>query len=293
MKICSFFHACLVNDKVVLKVTDEKDLITLQKMFNSKAEREKRTQQEILLECELDAAFQHRTFKQLKAVWKLVTVIFQSDSENHRLPTEEEKYSLYLDLLELYADKIPNRYTGELRSIHISEANTLAGSHLIDGLLYHLATMCKLPDDLQATVRSVLYEWEIWRGKQEHDINDDRTISEMREYLVYSEASGRTPVHFHHIVSRGACPAAIEKAWNIMALTPEEHNFFHQQCKTWDEFLEQYPHLRGRVEMAYRKCNELVQRNNGIGIIDMADMDNALEDIDDLAAMALEVQKNV
>ena len=218
-------------------------------------------------------------------------MIFQSDEENHRLPTEEEKYSLYLDLLGLYADKIPNRYTGELRSIHISEANTMAGSHFIDGLMFHLTTMCKLPTDLQATVRSVLYDWEIWRGTQEHDINDDRTISEMREYLVYSEASGRTPVHFHHIVSRGACPAAIEKAWNILALTPDEHNFFHQQCKTWDDFFEVYPHLRGRVEMAYRKCNELIQKNNEIGIISMADMDNAVEDIDStdsLAVLALE-----
>ena len=293
MKICSFFHGVLVNDKVVLKVTDEQDLITLRKLFKSKSEREQRTEKEILLECEIDAAFQKRTFKQLRAVFKLVTVIFQSDSENHRKPTEEEKYSLYLDLLGLYADKIPNRYTGELRSIHISEANTMAGSHFIDGLMFHVTTLCNLPNDLQATVRSVLYEWEIWRGKQEHDVNDDRTISEMREYLVYSEASGRTPVHFHHIVSRGACPAAIEKAWNILALTPDEHNFFHQQCKTWDEFLDVYPHLRGRVEMAYRKCNELVQRNNEIGIISMADIDNAIEDIDStdsLAAMALAAQ---
>ena len=285
MKICSFFHGCLINDKVVLKITDEKDLITLRKLFKSKAAREQRTEKEILLECEIDAAFQKRTFKQLRAVFKLVTVIFQSDSENHRKPTEEEKYSLYLDLLGLYADKIPNRYTGELRSIHISEANTMAGSHFIDGLMFHVTTLCNLPNDLQATVRSVLYEWEIWRGKQEYDINDDRTIEQMREYLVYSEASGRTPVHFHHIVSRGACPAAIEKAWNILALTPDEHNFFHQQCKTWDEFFEVYPHLRGRVEMAYRKCNELVQRNNEIGIISMADMDNAIEDIDSVGSL--------
>ena len=90
MKICSFFHGVLVNDKVVLKVTDEKDLITLRKLFKSKSEREQRTEKEILLECEIDAAFQKRTFKQLRAVFKLVTVIFQSDSENHRKPTEEE-----------------------------------------------------------------------------------------------------------------------------------------------------------------------------------------------------------
>ena len=219
--------------------------------------------------------------KKLGKIFGIICLFFVISGAYFLLkPTEEEKYALYLDLLELYADKVPNRYTGELRSIHISEANTMAGSHFIDGLLFHLATMCKLPNDLQATVRSVLYEWEIWRGKQEHDINDDRTIDQMRKYLVYSEASGRTPVHFHHIVSRGACPSAIDKAWNILALTPDEHNFFHQQCKTWEEFFDVYPHLRGRVEMAYRKCNELVQRNNEIGIISMADMDNAIEDID-------------
>lgn len=257
MKISSHFHGCLINDKIILKPVDVRDWPLVKKLFESKKNRESRTNQEILLECEIDAAFQHRTFKQLKAVFKLVTVIFQSDSENHRPPTEEEKYSLYLDLLGLYADKIPNRYTGELRSIHISEANTLAGSHFIDGLLYHLSTLCKLPDDLQATVRSVLYKWEIWRGEQEHDINDDRSIEEMRQYVVYSEASGRTPVEYHHIVSRGNCPAAIDKAWNIVVLTPDEHRFYHQKCKNWDEFLEVYPHLRGKVERAYKKCSEL------------------------------------
>ena len=83
------------------------------------------------------------------------------------------------------------------------------------------------------------------------------SIEEMRQYVVYSEASGRTPVEFHHIVSRGNCPAAIDKAWNIVALTPDEHRFYHQKCKNWDEFLEVYPHLRVKVERAYRKCSEL------------------------------------
>lgn len=266
MKIASFFHGVLLDDKIVLKVNDPKDFYNVKKLFKSKSEREVRSQKEILLKCEIDAAFQHRSFKQLNAVWELVTVIFQSDSENHRKPTHEEKYELYLDLLELYADKVPNRFTNQLRSIHISEANTVAGSNFIEGLLFHLVSMCKLPDDLQATVRSVLYEWEIWRGKQDEDINDTRTIEEMREYVIFSEASGRTPVHYHHIVSRGACPAAIDKAWNILALTPDEHNFFHQQCKNYDEFLERYPHLRGKIETAQKKAAELVQENNKLGI---------------------------
>ena len=77
-----------------------------------------------------------------------------------------------------------------------------------------------------------------------------------------------------------------------MVLTPDEHNFFHQQCKNWDEFFDVYPHLRGKVERAYRKCAELVQSNNSLGI-DMADKNNALEDIDSvtsLAGMALAAQ---
>jgi hypothetical protein len=111
----------------------------------------------------------------------------------------------------------------------------------------------------------VLYEWEIWRGKQKEDINDTRTIEEMREYGVFSEASGRTPVHYHHIVSRGACPAAIDKAWNILALHPDEHRFFHEQCKSYLEFIEVYPHLKNKIETAQKKAAELMQLKNQIG----------------------------
>ena len=249
---------------IVLKVTDDKDLYNIRKLFKSKTERENRSQKEILLKCEIDAAFQKRSFKQLAAVWKLVTVIFES--EEGRLPLDEEKYNLYLDLLDLYADKIPNRYNNQLRSIHISEANTVAGSHFLEGLLYHLTTMCNLTMDQESTVRSVLYDWEISRGKVEDDINDSRTIEDLKKYVKFSEASGRGgAIHLHHIVSRGACPAAIDKAWNIVALTPDEHNFYHQQCKTDDEFFEVYPHLKGKFEKAHKKAAELVQKNNTLG----------------------------
>lgn len=265
MKIVSFFHGVLVGDKIVLKVNDPKDMLVIHKMFKSKSERENRSQKEILLKCEIDAAFQHRSFKQLNTVWKLVETIFEA--ENGVKPLQNEKYELYLDLLDLYADKIPNRYSNQLRNIHISEANTMAGAHFIDGLLYHLNSMCKLTDDLQADVRKILYEFEIWRGNQEHDINDDRNVNDLREYVRYSEASGLGgEIHFHHIVTRGACPAAIDKAWNLMALTPDEHNFFHQQCKNWDDFLEVYPHLRGKVEKAQKKAALLVQENNKLNI---------------------------
>lgn len=255
MKITGFFHGVLYKNQIVLRAADSKDLQLIYKLFNGKKSREERSKSEILLKCDIDAQFQHRSYKQLNSVWKLITVIFES--MEGRKPTESERYDLYLDLLEEYADKTPSRFRKDtLRAVHISESNTVAAARFIDGLLYHLATQCELNYDLQADVRKVLYEWEIWRGKQKHDFKDDMTVSEWRERAVYSEASGLGgSVDCHHIVSRGAAPQFANCAWNVLALTREEHEFFH--AHGWNVFLEKYPHLRGKVERAFEKAGHL------------------------------------
>lgn len=264
MKIISFFHGIRQKDFIVLKPVDKNDWFIINKLFANKADREKRTQQEVLLRCEINAPYQHRTFKQNNAVWVIVGIIFQS-LEN-RNGTHEELYDLYCDLLEEYADKKPSRINGGLRPVHLSEMNTEQAGRFIDALLYHLATLCELSIDLQSDVRKFIYEWEEWKNKPENEFEEFSSMEELIEKVRYSEASGKGgALHRHHIVSRGACPAAIDKTWNIMVLTPDEHNFFHQQCKNWDDFLEIYPHLRGKVERAQRKCAELVQQNKSIG----------------------------
>ena len=275
MKIISHFHGVYQNNFIVLKLVDENDRYIVEKLFRNKKEREGRTKQEVLLRCEINAPYQHRTFKQNNAVWILIEIIFQS--MEGRNGTHEELYDLYCDLLEEYADKKPSRINDRLRPIHLSEMNTEQAGRFIDSLLFHLATLCELSIDLQSSVRKFIYEWEEWKNKPENEFEEFSSVEEMREKVVYSEASGKGgALHFHHIVTRGACPAAVDKTWNLMALTPDEHNFYHQQCKTWDEFLEVYPHLRGKVERAQRKCAELVQQNNSIG---------------NLAAMALAAQE--
>jgi hypothetical protein len=231
------------------------------KFFRAKKEREERNQKDFIVQAVIDLPHQKRTFRQNAAVWKLVTVIFES--MEGRLPDEEEKYNLYLDLLDAYADKVPNRIKGGLRPIHVSEANSLEGSKFIDGLLYHLATECGLQPDLQATVQEVLQEWESWRGGLETDHTDYAddgkkmlTELEWRRKHVYSEASGRGGAIVRaHIVSRGADAADIEKSWNWIALLPEEHEKQHHIG--WDAFLEIYPHLRGRVERARKLAGKL------------------------------------
>lgn len=276
MKVTAFFHGIFFKNQIILRATDNNDLLLIKKMFGSKKSREERSKQEILLKCEIDAQFQKRSFKQLATVWKLVTVIFESMED--RKPTESERYDLYLDLLEEYADKVPSKITGELRSVRISESNTMAAARFIDGLLYHLTTYCELKIDLQADVRKVLYEWELWRGKQNEDINDYRTLNDLKERVKYSEASGKSPVEYHHIVSRGAAPQFIDCAWNILALTHEEHMFFHKYG--WNTFLDKYPHLRGRVEKAIEKAGKLPTSEREI---------KETFDIEELAQMALQM----
>jgi hypothetical protein len=245
------------GDYVILKATCPKDNDLLIKVFSKKKEWEERNEREFFLTASFELPYQHRTFKQNASVWKLVTVIFES--MDGRLPTEEEKYNLYLDLLETCADRVPNRLSGGTRPVHISEANSFECAQFIDTLLNHLATSCDLSMNLQATVQEVLYEWEAWRGEQETDPADytDASLTVMiseadwRKKHVYSEASGRGGIiELAHIVSRGADAADIEKSWNWLALTQEEHEAQHRHG--WDEFLRIYPHLKGRVERARR-----------------------------------------
>ena len=98
MKIISYFHGIRQKDFIVLKPVDKNDFFIIEKLFNNKKDRENRTKQEVLLRCEINAPYQHRTFKQNNAVWVLIGIIFQS--MEGRNGTHEELYDLYLSLLE-------------------------------------------------------------------------------------------------------------------------------------------------------------------------------------------------
>jgi hypothetical protein len=265
MKIRLPIHAMRKAGYVVLKETNKSEAELIDRIFTKKQEWEERNGREFYLQIELDLRYQKRTFKQNSSVWVLVTAIFES--LEGRLPDEEEKYGLYLDLLELYADKKPIRFGG-MRPVHISESNSMEGARFIDGLLYHLATMCDLQTDTASTVFDVMCQWEEWRGSLEIDPIDYSdldctkllTETEWREKHRVSEASGRGgDIIRAHIVSRGADSPDIEKAWNWMALLHDEHMQQHQIG--WDEFLQIYPHLRGRVERARCMAGKLELKN--------------------------------
>lgn len=260
MKCSGYFHAIYFKDQIVLRVNDKRDLIPLQRMFKSKKEREQRSGKEILLQVMLDAPFQKRSIKELNTAWKLISIIFES--QNGRRGSETELYETYEDLLTEYAVKVPCRlYPDRLRDIRLSEANTVQAATFIDGLIYHLCKLCNLTQDLQADVRSVIYEFEEWRGQQDKDFTADMTENQWRERAVYSEASGiGTEIDKHHMITKGANEKLRDDPENWIALTRSEHNEFHDYGE--QSFLDKYPHLKGRFEHIHNKEGELNDSGN-------------------------------
>jgi hypothetical protein len=289
MKIRLPLHAALRNGYIVLKEVNKNGKILIDRLFSKKKECEERNGKEYFLQVDLELRYQKRTFKQNSTVWSLVTAIFQGDSENHRLPTEEEKYNLYLDLLEVYADKVPNKLTGGLRPIHISESNSIEGARFIDGLLYHLTTLCALDLDIQAEVIDVMQAWEEWRGSLEQDPVDYADLActrllngeAWREKHLVSEASGQGGrIVRAHIVSRGADAGDIEKSWNWIALLWEEHEEQHRIG--WDGFLQIYPHLRGRINRARQLAGKLeLEFKNAQKVVQHKPEDLAIEALEE------------
>ncbi|MDR1837567.1 MAG: hypothetical protein LBQ89_07915 [Treponema sp.] len=234
----------------------------MKRLIAKKEEMERRNKHEYMIHAVLELRYQKRTYKQNNSVWALVTAIFES--MEGRLPDEEEKYGLYLDLLEEYADKIPSRIGGHLRPVHISEADSLQGARFIDGLIYHLSKYCEFETYDYVSVSDAIERWHEWRGRLEIDPVDYAdpactqllTEAEWREKNTLSAATGRGgDIELAHIVSRGSDAADIGKAWNWIALTHGEHAEQHRIG--WDKFLHIYPHLRGRVDRARRLANKL------------------------------------
>lgn len=252
MKVHGYYHGILYADNtIMLRPSDSRDLIPIKRLFKSKKEREERRHSEILLEVSLDAPFQKRSIKEINTAFKIIECIFYS--MEHRKPTEEEKMELYYSLLDEYADKIPAKlFPDRLRPVHLSEANTVQAARFIDGLLYHLCNYCDLQQDTEADVRAIIYEWEKWRGNQEHDFTATMTEKEWRKRAVYSEASGigGKDIDLHHIITKGSNEKLRNNPENWMALNRSEHQFFHDKGE--EAFLQKYPHLEGRFENAHK-----------------------------------------
>lgn len=270
MKISGHYQARKVHANgesfVMLRVLDKNADALLESFFLKKLEKDKQKNIDSHVKVTFELPYRKKSYKQLKTVFALVTAIFVS--MEGRLPTEDEKYDLYLDLLDVYAIKKPSKIDKlKLRACHISESNSFEAAYFISGLMQHLAESCDLSLDIQTDVRELLWEWEAHRGMAENDPLDyydkdcTKPLSEAdwRIRHSYSEASGLTGnIQLHHIVTRGENPLSVNEVWNWCALTAEEHALLHQEGEV--KFLKKFSHLVGKFRRAQKKSNELTQK---------------------------------
>lgn len=223
----------------------------IEKLFAAKAKRDGKDGGDVPINYELEVEVRPRTTRQLATVWALIRVIYIA--MNGEPPTKEAAYDLYLDLLDLYANKKPNRFNGNLRPVHISEADVEDAARFIEHLMAVIVEYCDLDLPMQADVRKLFWAWEGHRGGMERDPLDydaeGRPLSEAawREKHKVSQASGvGGHMELAHIVSRGADCTAIAEPWNWLMLTYNEHRGLQHQ-NGWEAFLQQFPHLKARV----------------------------------------------
>jgi hypothetical protein len=264
MKITGYANAQWdAKRKLILLAPAKSDYAIIEKLFARKASREDKDGAKVYPEYTLEIAARDRTFKQNRAIWALITVIFRS--MHGRKPTEEEKHDLYLDVLDMYAEKVPNRFTGALRPVHLSESDVYQAGKIVTHLIDVLIEYCDLSGtmdesgkdisaDLQADVRTIFNRWQEWRGGLARDPldydeegNELDLVAWMEKHRV-SDATGLNPGNLQlcHIVSRGADEADIDRPWNWLRLEEPLHIGVQHQ-NGWERLLQAYPHLRSRV----------------------------------------------
>ena len=251
-KIFVWAHHLPHKKAVVLRYQD-KNRPDIEKLFDQIKNKQIRLKRDIQISAELKIPLESKTFRQNRTLWALITIIYIT--MNGEKPTDQEKYNLYNDILDAYADKIPNRFTGEMRAVRLSESDTKQAAHLIEACMDILSTIPDIPMKYVSEVKDMFFAWHSWRGGQDMDPLDvDIAGMLLTEKLWWdrhkvSDASGEGGVlERAHIVSRGRDTQDIEKAWNWIALRPNEHRIQHTHG--WEYFLTLYPHLSKRVKRA-------------------------------------------
>lgn len=201
----------------------------------------------------LETIKREKSYSQLGSVWMLVSILFEA--MEGRKPTVEEKNALYLDILEAYADRVPARFGGKTRPIHLSESTVGEAAKVIEGLIIELANF-GISDSLQADVKKVVTDWHAYRGQLDADPLDNVTEREFRERNPVCMAClvGGAGLQLAHIVSRGANGAIRHEPWNWLLLCEADHRFQH--AEGWRAFMRKYPHLEGRFTRAHRMEGE-------------------------------------
>lgn len=256
-----------ISIKAVLKTSAQGDVmvVPVTKADEALLRTYSEANKESYLTIDIRNARASKTYSQLKTVWALISVIFES--LNYRKPTKDELEQFHTELLNEYSDRKPSLlHEGETIPVTLREMTVQQMGSFIQTLITILAEDCELNYNEQMTVRELFCEWENHLSSLKDDYMDyypDGTmipINEWRKMHPVSFASGLTAtdemqLDLAHIVTRGSDEIHRDCCWNTMMLTHEEHMKQHEIG--WNEFLQIYPHLRGRVDRARRIAGKI------------------------------------
>ncbi|MBO7123274.1 MAG: hypothetical protein J6V90_08350 [Treponema sp.] len=210
----------------------------------------------------------NKSYDQVKTVWALIELIYEVSQKVR--PTTQQAASLYMELIMLYADRVPSLINiGEKIPVTLSQMDKEQAVRFIQCLINHLCEMGKLSDLQASSLTEIFQSFEEMKGGLDSDpVDKDSdgnwlTVAEWKKRNNHSFASGRVgDLEVAHIVTRGSSPQNIESVWNLILLTHEEHIEI-QHGKGWDVFLGIYPHLKARVNRARRMAEKEEFQDNG------------------------------
>lgn len=211
----------------------------------------------------LNCARGNKTYNQVKTVFALISLLFQSNYD--RKPSNEESQKMYESLLLDYADKEPDLLHPERDvPVSLSRMSKRQASQFISSLFSLVIENCDLDDRQQVDVKSMFQEFKRNTSVGEGNPCDYDSagalfsIDKWCEANNVSMASGVNDgtLEVAHIVSKGSHPEFRNCVWNFLRLTHYEHIEI-QHRKGWNEFLSIFPHLIPRVKNAFDNAGEI------------------------------------
>lgn len=248
----------------------------------------------------------NKTYDQVKTVFALTAILFECNYD--RIPSSSENERLYRELLEEYAPREESLLNPEKTTpIPLSRMEKREAAEFINSLITLIMENCDLTDKQQVDVKQIFEEFQANNNFGENNPTDYDKNGEMlseeiwRKKNNFSFASGikgteEAPLHLHHILTRGAHSAYKDCSWNWIMLTPEEHNYFHQNG--YEKFFELYPSTAKRIKNAFDTGHalytlELQKGLKNLGLLeesDLNDNNSTVENVDDdLSQQALDI----
>lgn len=211
----------------------------------------------------INAAKGNKTYDQVKTVFALCSILFQSNYD--RKPNSDENQRMYESLLWDFADKEPDLLHPDREvPVHLSKMSKTQAAQFISSIMALVIENCDLDDRQQIEVKELFQQFKEQTSVGDGnpcDYDKDGNLLSVDEWCKRNNVSMASGINdgtleIAHIITKGSRPDLRNCVWNFLRLTHYEHIEI-QHRKGWGELLSIYPHLKRRVKAAFDKAGNL------------------------------------